>query len=380
MNNKEEILSWLQLINTDKVGPITFSKLLKQDGTAAQALKALSYIRPICPREWAEKELKKAKNLGAEIIIKTDSRYPQKLLQIEDAPPVLYVKGNIDLLEYSPSLAIVGARNASINGRKLAAKIAYDLTEQNVLIISGMAKGIDAAAHKGSMHAKNQTGATVAILGTGIDQIYPCENTALYNKIVEQGLLISEFSIASQAHIGNFPRRNRIVSALSDGVLVVEATDSSGSLITAKQAQLQKKMLFAIPGSPNEARASGPNHLLREGANWVESAQDILPLLTRGKSEKTLPVSTKPNTKLFTKPLDILQKTVDIPSIIKSDTLSVLDFLSYEATAVDEIIRSSGIDVASVAMQLIDLEMEDKIIRTPGNKVALKIKKVKEKR
>ena len=230
------LLDFLQLLSTDGVGPVSFYKYLQKYGSAADALKALSSKKEIYERKLAEQELKKAEKLGIKIITFEDDAYPALLKELNDAPPLLYAKGAVELLNYPASVAVVGSRNASVAGRKIASRIAYDLTNSDVLVISGMARGIDSAAHKGALYAKNQLGPTIAVLGTGVDVCYPEENQELYDQIASQGLLISEFALETPANISNFPRRNRIVSALSLGVLVVEASLNSGSLITSRLA------------------------------------------------------------------------------------------------------------------------------------------------
>jgi len=366
-----ELLAYLQLINTDNIGPVTCRKLIQKYGSAEAAVKSLPSAFSL---ERAKEEVRLAKELGVTIITLKDKEYPQKLADLEDAPPVLYLKGNISLLNHTPAVVIVGARNASINSRKITSRIAFDLTNHNVLIISGMARGIDSAAHKGAMYALNQQGPTIAVLGTGIDKVYPKENEDLYQQIAMQGLLVSEFPFGTSPQTGNFPRRNRIVAALADGVLVTEATEKSGSLITAKQAISLGKPIFAVPGSPSEPRASGSNMLLRHGAALIENAEDILKAL---KNKKSIPISPLPKADmkdLFIKPLDFSEKTADISSI------DILTYLGTEGTDIDEVIRTSGLDAATVSMQIIDLEMEDKIVRLPGNKIALNAKKMKVKK
>ena len=370
MANVEEIIAWLRLVNTDGIGPIGFEKLVQKCGSAENAVCFMENSgKKLAQYDWAKNELENAYEQGIRIILKKDSFYPQSLLSLRDAPPILYAKGRIELLHEQNALSIVGSRNASLSACNATAQIAFDLTEKNVLIVSGMARGIDTAAHTGALRAKNGNGTTIAVLGTGIDVVYPPENVKLYNQIAEQGLLLAEVPLMSQALGGSFPRRNRIISGLSKGVLVTEASEKSGSLITARYALEQKRYVFAIPGSPSDPRAAGPNKLLRAGAFWVEKAEDILKVInTTADSENKLNLDVF-NDDLFIKPLDNEQKTVDIPSSRKSE---IEEFLSYNPITVDEIIRASGLDAAAVAMKLLDLELEGKIVKLPGNRVALK--------
>ncbi len=375
-----DILQRLQLINTEGIGPVGFGRLLARTASMEEALSEAAAKKTVPSLKWAEEELERARQFGAVILSSDDPRYPQKLLELSDTPPLLYAKGNLALLNHRPAVAAVGTRNATIIGRKLTSKIAFELTENNVLVVSGMARGIDAAAHKGAMYAKERRGPTIAVLGTGIDNIYPQENEELYRQIGEQGLLISEYPMGTIAQSGNFPRRNRIVAALAEAILVVEATHRSGSLITAQMAANNGRKIFAVPGSPGEARSEGPNFLLRHGALWAENANDILTALAFENKPEPLKPTTNVTADLFTKPLDNLQKTADIPPVKNCDKNSILAYLSAEGVDTDEIIRSSGLDAPSVAMLLIELEMEDKIIRLPGNKIALTGKNMKVRR
>ena len=373
----DEICDYLRLANTPTVGAIGFNNLLARFGSADKALAFVSQKKQTPSSLWAKEEIKKAENFGAQIIIQTSPLYPKKLLSLRDAPALLYIVGNAELLSHTPTVSVVGTRNASVMGRKIVSKLAFELTENNVLIASGMARGIDSSAHKGAMYAKSQKGPTVAVLGTGIDKVYPQENEALYRQIASQGLLVSEYPMNTPAQTGNFPRRNRIVAALADAVLVGEATHKSGSLITAKLAQDYGRMIFAIPGSVADARSEGPNFLLKNGAKWGESAANILLQLNTLQSSSALKTFKSQENNLFTKALDNLQKTVDIPPIEYNSKNLILEYLSTDGCDADELIRETNIDAQSLAMVLIEMEMEDKIIRLPGNKVALSGRKRK---
>jgi len=372
--NEQEIIDCIQLINSENVGPITFFKLLEMFGTPGEALKNLNTFKKLnlFPRAKAELEFKRAQKDGVTILTCGDDAYPENLRAVEDRPPVIYALGNIDCLKHPLSLSIVGARNASVNGRKTASKIAHDLTCSQVMIISGMARGIDSAAHKGAMYANNQTGATIAVLGTGVDVPYPKENITLYDQIRQNGLIISEFPLGTQPQAANFPRRNRIVSALGLGTLVVEATLNSGSLITARLALEQGKDIFAIPGTPKEPRSAGPNKLIKDGAVLVESAEDILAVLcqnNRHMVHRQMEINFNNTLKKENPPASCppVEKS-DLPQTAKA---KIIDYLDYDGVYVDEIIRTSGRDASVIAMELLELELNGKIIRQPGNKVAL---------
>ncbi len=340
MAAENKILDYIQLINSANIGPVTFYKLLRQYGSAEAALAALPAGRRTFSRSAAQKEFELARRQNIRLLAFDDPEYPENLRAAEDAPPVIYVRGQITCLRQPLSLSIVGARNASLNGRKLASQISCELTSQGVMIVSGMARGIDTAAHKGAMFALNRTGSTVAVLGTGIDIAYP--------------------------------RRNRIVSALTDGTLVVEASLHSGSLITARLALEQGRDVFAVPGFPTDERSAGPNKLIKDGAFLVENAEDILNVLSADARRK-IPRTPRPvQTDLFVKPLDKESKTADIPDTASPDReTDILSLLTPAGVYVDELIRVSGLDSAAVSLRLLELEMEGRIERQVGNKVAL---------
>lgn len=372
MAAENKILDYIQLINSANIGPVTFYKLLRQYGSAEAALAALPAGRRTFSRSAAQKEFELARRQNIRLLAFDDPEYPENLRAAEDAPPVIYVRGQINCLRQPLSLSIVGARNASLNGRKLASQISCELTSQGIMIVSGMARGIDTAAHKGAMFALNRTGSTVAVLGTGIDIAYPAENQKLCEQIAGQGAVISEFPLGTEPSAGNFPRRNRIVSALTDGTLVVEASLHSGSLITARLALEQGRDVFAVPGFPTDERSAGPYKLIKDGAFLVENAEDILNVLSADARRK-IPQTPRPvQTDLFVKPLDKESKTADIPDTASPDReTDILSLLTPAGVYVDELIRVSGLDSAAVSLRLLELEMEGRIERQVGNKVAL---------
>lgn len=369
----EELIDILQLLNTDSIGPVTFYGYLKKTGGIKGALELAAQKRVLYPRELAETEIEKAEKIGVQIITYKDKNYPQNLLSLNDAPPILYTLGRTDLLNYPVSVSIVGSRNASIGGRKIASRIAYDLTENDVLVVSGMARGIDGAAHKGSLYAKGQRGATVAVLGTGVDIPYPAENTELYRNIRNNGLLISELPLGTAAQVANFPRRNRLIAALSEATLVVEAGSHSGSLITAKLALEQGKEIFAVPGSPLESRSAGPNRLIKEGALLTENADDILNVLSMRqnrviKEQKTLilPLDKPKNQVNISEHKELSISLAETPT----ESVKLLDLISYEGVDIDELLRNCGLLQSDFFAQILDLEFSGKVERHAGNKIA----------
>lgn len=378
---EDKLIDWIQLINTDGIGPVRFYKLLEQYGTAAEGLKALVAKQALFSRKSAEYELEKAARLQVKIIAKGDENYPENFNQLNDAPPVIYIRGRTDILNYPAMVSIVGARNASVNGRKIASKIAYDLTESEIIVVSGMARGIDAAAHKGALFAKKEHGTTIAVLGTGVDVAYPKENQGLYEQICAQGAVVSEFALGTQPQAANFPRRNRLVSALSAGTLVVEASLNSGSLITARMALEQGKDIFAVPGSPLEGRSAGCNQLIRDGAYLTESAEDILNTLAFTQNRQ---IKAFAEVDLFANPLDKEQKSDNIPlQTEKADAVSDLpltDLIPATGIEIDELIRLAGQDTARTMMQITELELEGIVERSGGSTLFLKNQKNRKNR
>lgn len=371
----ENLVDILQLINSEGIGSVNFHKYIEKFGSVKEALENLNPKKRIFGKSRAEDEIAKAEKLKIKIIAFDSPLYPKSLSNIVDAPPVLYVRGNEKLLLHQQNIAIVGARNASINGRKIASRIAYDLTQNDILVVSGMARGIDTSAHKGAMYAKNQEGPTVAVLGTGVDLVYPAENAEIYEEIAQKGLLISEFLIGTQAQSSNFPRRNRIISGLCLGTLVVEATLKSGSLITAKTALEQGKDVFAVPGSPLEPRSGGPNQLIRDGAILTESASDIADYLKFNQGFEAK------NEQFDLLSLDKQKNNVNIPtksepSVKKENSArngdikpSISSLIDYQGIDLDELFRISNLEQSEFFEQIMTLEFEGKIARQTGNRV-----------
>ena len=280
-----ERLDWLRLARSENVGPITFFALLARFGSPAAVLDALPALarrggrrRPIkvCSRAKAERELEALTALGGRLIARGEPAYPQPLAAIDDPPPVIALRGRADLLA-TDCIAVVGARNASANGLHFAEQLAADLGAAGLTVVSGMARGIDARAHAGAL----PTG-TVAVMGGGIDVLYPKENRSLFEQLLSKGAVISEAPLGTVPMGRHFPRRNRIIAGLCRGVVIVEGAARSGSLITARLALEQGREVMAVPGSPLDPRASGPNRLIRQGATLVENADHVLEALAEG--------------------------------------------------------------------------------------------------
>lgn len=361
-----EKLNWLRLARTENVGPITFHRLIRRYGTAAGALDALPDLsarggrkKPLLapPAETIEKEYAALKKFGGEIICAAESAYPVALAATEDAPPVLSVIGNPALMNRA-CVGMVGARNASLNGRKFAEILARDLGQAGQIVASGLARGIDTAAHQGSL----PTG-TIAVVAGGLDVIYPPENKALYAQIREQGLIVAESPFGAEPFAQSFPRRNRIISGLSQGIVVVEASLRSGSLITARMAGEQGRDVFAVPGHPLDPRAEGTNALLRDGAILVRGAEDVLADLGRyaggglrdGAMQRFEPME---------------EPDLDLPANDIGDlSAAILDQLSTLPVHVDDLIRAVSGAAGAVSGTLLTLELAGEIQRLPGNRV-----------
>lgn len=363
--SQTEQLDWLRLIRSENVGPITFYKLLERFGTAKNALKAIPDLAKkggkrqikVCTPSRAEDELEKLTGLGGRLICRGEPDYPPLLAQIEDAPPVISVLGHASLLTKA-TVGIVGARNASVNGRNFARKLACDLGAGGLMVVSGMARGIDTCAHEGAMDS-----GTAAILGGGIDVIYPKENAPLYEELKHRGVIVSEVPIGTQPQARHFPRRNRLISGISRGILVVEANPRSGSLITARMALEQNREVFAIPGSPLDPRAQGTNTLIQQGANLVQSADDILKNL---KEAWRMPLTES-------EPLDFKGNIPDQPSDQEIDSArSVIEeSLDSAPIPIDEIIRNCLFPPAVVSTILLEMELAGRLERHPGGRVSL---------
>jgi DNA processing protein len=360
-----EKLDWLRLIRSENVGPITFFQLLARFGNARVALDALPELARrggrhkairICDKAAAEREMEGLSAIGARCIALGEDDYPPALAAIADPPPLLAVRGHPHLLK-RPMVAVVGARNASANGRRFAQKIARDLGSVPFVVVSGLARGIDAAAHGGAL----ATG-TVAVVAGGIDIVYPEENTALYDRIVAEGAVIAEEPLGAVALARHFPKRNRLISGVALGVVVVEAAQRSGSLITARFALEQGREVFAVPGSPLDPRSAGTNDLIRHGATLTESAEDVLQQL---KGMLRPPISDRRGPAFAAQPAAIDERELDLarPKVAES--------LGPTPVPVDEIVRQCQLSPAAVAVILLELELAGRLNRHPGHQVSL---------
>lgn len=363
-----EKLDWLQLIRTRNIGPITFHRLLAKYGNAGEALKALPELSrkaggraPLraADRGSAEAEMMEAERRGVQIVAACEPDYPAALAAIPDHPPVLFVRGHTSLFD-KPAVAIVGARNASGVGRKMARTLAGDLGASGVVVVSGLARGIDGAAHEASL----ATGA-IAVVAGGVDVIYPPEHEDLTARLASQGAVLSECPMGYQPTARDFPKRNRLIAGLSRGVVVVEAASKSGTLITANFANDQGREVFAVPGSPLDPRCQGANRLIRDGATLVETAEDILEALAsqnRGVKEG---------------PRDLFdwadaESNVDYDeAALASLREQVLEVLSFTPLHRDEILREMDAPPGLVADALLELTLCGEAAEHEGGRFSL---------
>lgn len=362
----DQRLAWLRLIRSDNVGPITFRELINHFGTAVAALEAVPELAErggrrirLCSAAEAEREMAALADRGGRFVAMGEPDYPSSLRHVDDAPPLLAVRGDPSCLA-APIIGIVGSRNASVAGRKFAALIARGLGEAGYTITSGLARGIDAAAHEASLAS-----GTIAVLAGGLDHVYPPENIDLAERIVDGGgAHISEMPMGHEPRGRDFPRRNRIISGTALAIVVVEAAERSGSLITARRAADQGRLVFAVPGSPLDPRAEGGNALIQQGARLITGAADIIDTLSEAD----------PSRRLLFEPdwvPEVETGTSDQPPG-DEERERLLAALSYAPVAVDELIRATGVSVSAMQTLLLGLDLEGRIEWSSGQLVALR--------
>jgi DNA processing protein len=356
----EDAIDRLRLIRTSGIGPVTYAQLIARFGTPAAALAAVPDLArrgggrpPTVPtRADAERELAAVAKLGARHLFRGTAGYPALLAEIDTAPPALIVSGRADLLD-RPAIALVGARNASAAAVRFARMLAHGLVDAGVVVVSGLARGIDTAAHLGSVE-----GGTIGVVAGGADIFYPPENEALQRRIAVDGLLVAEQPPGTEPRARHFPYLNRIIAGLSLGTVVIEAAPKSGSLISARFAGDFGREVMAVPGSPLDPRAQGCNQLIRDGATLVQSAADVLeslgPFGARPLAETPLPYDAPPSA-----------------GATDRDRRTVADLLGPTAVPVDEIVRQSALAPAIVQTVLLELELGGRLERHAGGRVSL---------
>ena len=351
-----ERLAWLRLARAETVGPVAFAHLLRRHGSAAKALDALPGLvargsPPRIPSQaQALAELEAGEALGARLLCAGEPDFPERLAALDPAPPLIWARGRPELLSL-PSVAVVGARIASAAGQRFARALAKDLGEAGYVVVSGMARGIDGAAHEGAL----KTG-TVAVLAGGIDDVYPPEHAGLYDRLIQQGCVVSEMPIGRRAQAKDFPRRNRLISGLCEGVVVVEAELRSGSLITARLANEQGREVFAVPGSPLDPRSRGTNDLIRQGAVLCEGIDDVLREL-QGSLPRRRPAPPTPMPEIPDDEIDALRE-------------KIAALLSPTGVSRDELVRITGAPAAVVAGALVELSIAGRAELRPGDMAA----------
>lgn len=358
----QERRDWIRLIRTPNVGPVAFRDLLARYKTAGAALDALpSLIRKKSIQaptaEQVEAEMESSEQMGVRMIAACEPDFPKYLRAVDPAPPLISVLGDTQHL-HKPCVAIIGSRNASALGLKFAANIARELGQAGYIVVSGLARGIDASAHAAAL----ATG-TAAVLGGGVDHIYPRQNTDLYHDIAAQGVLVSESPLGYRAGAKDFPRRNRIISGLSLGVVVIEAAERSGTLITARYALEQNREVMAAPGSPLDPRTKGCNRLIRQGAALIETAEDVINILRDVNQARFM----EPDTPYTQPDFDYEAASHDITKAAQQ----LKTLLSTTPTPRDDIIRASRMPAAIINAALLEMELNGDVLVEPDGRVAL---------
>jgi DNA processing protein len=360
-------LAWLRLIRSENVGPATFRSLINHFGSAQAALDALPNLSQrggaarairIASQAEAEDEMAATIRLGATFVGMGEPHYPPWLKHGDAPPPLIAVRGESQHLT-SPAVAIVGARNASVAGRKMAAMLAHGLGQAELVVVSGLARGIDSAAHEAAL-----TSGTIAVFAGGVDVIYPSENDSLFQRILDaNGCAISEMRLGWEPRARDFPRRNRIIAGVSLATIVVEAAERSGSLITARFALEQNREVLAVPGSPLDPRAAGSNGLIKQGARMVTEVADVIeaikPMLAHPPETTPAALSAPASHEPVGEPED-------------SDRQKVLEALGPTPVEVDEIIRFTGLSARVVTVVLLELDLAGRIERHTGQRVSLR--------
>ncbi len=372
-------LACLRLIRSENVGPVTFRELINRYGGAQRALEALPEISRksgrtlrICPVEMAEAELAAARRIGARPLFTIEPDYPPMLAHLDMPPPLIYARGRLDLLT-RPAIAIVGSRDASAAGRTLTRTLAHGLAAAGLVIVSGLARGIDTEAHKAALHS-----GTIAVLAGGLDIVYPPENAELFAEMSDIGCLVSEMPPGFNPRGQDFPRRNRIISGISNAVVVIEAAKRSGTLITARMAGEQGREVFAVPGHPLDPRAEGTNHLIKHGATMITSADDVLevlgptlrPRFSFREPEPPPRDDGPPWPEAAKKAAEMTPETPSPPHDAEGERARVLAALGPAPVNIDELVRVTGLSARAIQAAILELSLAGQIERHGQNLVS----------
>ncbi|AKH41796.1 DNA processing protein [Altererythrobacter atlanticus] len=357
--SQDEAFSRIRLLRSPNIGPVSYAQLLRRFGDARSALEALPDLAArgkrayrAAPVEVVEREVAGVRKAGARYLFHDSPEYPALLREIEGAPPILMLRGNA-ALALRPCVAMVGARNASAAAIKLARDFAKALADEGFTVVSGLARGIDGAAHQGALPS------TIGVIASGIDITYPPQHAELQARIAQEGLLIAEQPPGTEPRGSHFPSRNRIIAGLAAGTLVVEAAPKSGSLITARLAGEAGREVMAIPGSPLDARSHGCNQLIREGAVLVQSPDDVMELLSGFDGN---PRST------FREAAETFNHAPE--ELVEAEPADIAGLLTTAPVGVDELVRQSGASAGEVQMALLELEIAGRLVRHAGGRVS----------
>jgi DNA processing protein len=357
----DDLIDRLRLLRSPGVGPVTFRQLIRRFGSAARAIEAVPDLARrgggkaprLCERDDAEREIARVEKLGARYLILGHGLYPRLLGELEDAPPILIAKGDLNLLDRM-SVAIVGARNASAAACRFARGLAHDLGQLEIVVVSGLARGVDSAAHDGALDS-----GTVGVIAGGVDVFYPPENEPRQRALFERGLVLAEMPPGTEPRARHFPYRNRIIAGISVGTVVVEAAPRSGSLITARLAAEAGREVMAVPGSPLDPRAQGCNQLIREGATLIQNARHVVDELRPLESRVPSGGAT------YRPDAEILNGDDGAVELVE-------ELLGPSPVPVDELIRLSGASSGCVQMALLELDLAGRLDRHAGGKVSLR--------
>ena len=364
----------IRLLRSPGIGPVSYFQLLRRFGDAAAALDALPDLaargggryRPVPPERIAA-EIERLHRTGARYLFHDSPAYPRLLAALETPPPVLTWRGDLALLGQG-AVALVGARNASAGACRLAREYAAALASRGYAVVSGLARGIDAAAHKGALAGMGQGGGTIGVIASGIDVTYPPEHAALQEEVATRGLLLAEMPPGTEPLARHFPFRNRIIAGLAAGTVVVEAAPRSGSLITARLAAEAGREVMAVPGSPLDSRSRGCNELIRDGAVLVQSADDIAELLERFEGPDGRTARSALREPVWS---GIAVEVPDLDFAEAEGAAEIAPMLGTAPVAIDELIRQSGASAGAVQIALLELELAGRLVRHAGGRVSL---------